>query len=142
VDSDIDGPLVDYKEKGHKAELIGHDSVEGTDCFKIKLTLKNGDVRIYYLDADSFLEIKEENQTTIRGSVQFTENYYGDYEKVNGLYYPFAFEGGEQGNSLRTKYTVEKVEVNVSLEDGLFAMPAGKSGGAGPEVKQRAAGTK
>src|SRR5437867_1291465 len=31
VDADIDGPLVDYKEKGHKAELVGHDSVEGTD---------------------------------------------------------------------------------------------------------------
>jgi len=30
-DADIDGPLVEYKEKGHKAELVGHDSVEGTD---------------------------------------------------------------------------------------------------------------
>jgi hypothetical protein len=142
LDADIDGPLVDYKEKGHKAELVGHDSVEGTDCFKIKLTLKNGDVRIYYLDADSYLEIKEENQTTIRGSVQFTENYYGDYEKVNGLYFAFAFEGGEKGNPVRTKYTVEKVEVNVALEDGLFLMPASKSAAAGPEAKQRAADTK
>src|SRR6267378_3601535 len=50
VDADIDGPLVDYKEKGHKAELVGHDSMEGTDCFKIKLSMKNGDVRYYYLD--------------------------------------------------------------------------------------------
>src|SRR6266478_2612500 len=40
VDADIDGPLVDYKEKGHKAELVGHDSMEGTDCFKIKLSMK------------------------------------------------------------------------------------------------------
>src|SRR6202165_5280491 len=106
IDADIDGPLLDYKEKGHKAELLGHDSVEGTDCFKIKLLLKNGDTRYYFLDADSFLEIKMENQTNIRGSVQFTENYYGDYEKVNGLYYPFAFEGGEKGSATRTKYTV------------------------------------
>jgi hypothetical protein len=30
VDADIDGPLVEYKEKGHKAELVGHDSMEGT----------------------------------------------------------------------------------------------------------------
>src|SRR5258708_36891081 len=43
VDADIDGPLVDYKEKGHKAELVGHDSMEGKDCFKMKLSMKNGD---------------------------------------------------------------------------------------------------
>jgi outer membrane lipoprotein-sorting protein len=141
IDADIDGPLVNYKEKGHKAELVGHDSVEGTDCFKIKLTLKNGDVRNYYLDADSFLEIKEENQTNIRGAVQFTENYYGDYEQVNGLYYPFAFEGGEKGNPVRTKFTVEKVEVNVPLDDALFSMPVSKSAPA-PSGKPSAAGTK
>ena len=40
IDADIDGPMVNYKEKGHKAELMGHDSVEGTDCYKVKLTLK------------------------------------------------------------------------------------------------------
>src|SRR6266403_4141240 len=56
VDSDIDGPLVEYKAKGHKAELAGHDSVEGTDCFKIKLSLKNGDVRYYYLVCRLLLE--------------------------------------------------------------------------------------
>jgi outer membrane lipoprotein-sorting protein len=127
IDADIDGPLVDYKEKGHKAELVGHDSVEGTDCYKVKLTLKNGDVRYYFLDTDSFLEIKMENQSNIRGAVQFTENYYGDYEQVNGLYFPFAFEGGEKGNPVRTRYTVQKIEVNVALADSLFSMPVSKS---------------
>lgn len=127
VDADIDGPLVDYQEKGHKAELVGHDSVEGTDCYKVKLTLKNGDVRYYFLDADSFLEIKMENQSNIRGAVQFTENFYGDYEEVNGLLIAFAYENGEKGNPVHTKYTVEKVEVNVPLDDTLFSMPAGKS---------------
>ncbi len=48
IDADIDGPLVEYQQKGHKAELVGHDSVEGTDCYKIKLSLKNGDVRLLF----------------------------------------------------------------------------------------------
>jgi hypothetical protein len=129
VDADIDGPLMDYKEKGHKAELMGHDSVEGTDCYKVKLALKNGDVRYYYFDADSFLEIKMENQSNIRGTVQFTDNYYGDYEQVDGLYFPFAFESGEKGNPARTKYTVDKVELNVPLDDALFSMPGKTSSG-------------
>jgi len=124
VDADLDGPLVNYKEKGHKAELVGHDSVEGTDCFKIKLSMKNGDVRYYYLDADSFLELKLEIQTTIRGALQESEQYYGDYEKVNGIYYPFAVEQAQKGSASRSQISVEKIEQNVDIEDAHFVMPA------------------
>ena len=135
VDADIDGPLVGYKEKGHKAELVGHDSVEGTDCFKIKLSMKNGDVRYYYLDADSFLELKLEVQTTIRGSLQESELYYGDYEEVNGIFYPFAVEQAQKGSASRAQFSVEKIEQNVPLEDAHFSMPVSK-----PEAKAPPAG--
>ncbi len=135
VDADIDGPLVEYKEKGHKAELVGHDSVEGTDCFKIKLSMKNGDVRYYYLDADSYLELKLEVQTTIRGALQENELYYGDYEQVNGIYYPFAVEQAQKGSSSRSQITVEKIEQNIALEDAHFTMPVSK-----PEMKVPPAG--
>lgn len=127
VDADIDGPLVNYKEKGHKAELVGHDSMEGTDCYKIKLSMKNGDVRYYYLDADSYLELKLEIQTTIRGALQESEMYYGDYEQVNGIYYAFAVEQAQKGSSSRAQFSVEKIEQNVNLEDAHFTMPATKA---------------
>jgi hypothetical protein len=129
VDADINGPLVDYKKKGHKAELVGHDSVEGTDCFKIKLTLKNGDIRTYYLDADSYLEIKLETQTMVRGEIHENETYYGDYEEVGGIYYPFAYEVGQKGDPNRTKFTLEKIEQNVAIDDSVFAMPVTKAAG-------------
>src|SRR6266705_5805428 len=135
VDADIDGPLVEYKEKGHKAELVGHDSMEGTDCFKIKLSMKNGDVRYYYLDADSHLELKVEIQTTIRGALQESEMYYGDYEQVNGIYYPFAVEQAQKGSASRAQFSVEKIEQNIPLEDAHFSMPVSK-----PETKAPPAG--
>lgn len=122
-DADIDGQLVDYQQKGHKAELIGHDSVEGTDCYKIKLTMNNGTVLYYYLDTDSNLELKIETQRMIRGAVRESEAYFGDYEQVNGIYFPFAIEVAEKGSPTRTAYTVEKVEINVPLNDSLFAVP-------------------
>ena len=134
-DADIDGQLVDYKQKGHKAELIGHDSVEGTDCYKIKLTLNNGTVLYYYLDTDSNLELKVDTQRMIRGALQESEAYFGDYEQVNGIYFPFAIETAEKGAPSRTAYTVEKVEINVPLNDSLFVVPAAPAkpakGGAG-----------
>jgi len=124
-DADIDGPLVDYKNKDHRAELLGHDSVEGTDCYKIKLTLANSDVRYYYIDTDSHLEIKVETERNIRGTVHYDETLYGDYEEVNGLYFPFAFETGTKGGTDRVRFTVEKVEINVPLSDTQFSMPGG-----------------
>lgn len=123
-DADIEGQLVDYKQKGYEAELEGHDPVEGTDCYKIKLTLKNGDLRYYYLDTDSFLELKVETQRRIRGTVQYRDTIYGDYEQVNGIYFPFAFDTGEKGDPNRTQVTMEKIEVNVPLDDSLFSVPA------------------
>jgi len=70
LDADFDGPLVDYKEKGNKVESLGHDIVDGDDAYKLKVTLKNGDIIYYYLDPDTFLEIRKEQQLFLRGSVQ------------------------------------------------------------------------
>lgn len=127
LDADPDGLLIDYKEKGHKAELVGRDPVEGTDCYKIKLILKDGDVRYYYLDADSYLEIKMETQSTVRGAVQFTDTMLGDYEQVDGIYFPFSVEQAETGTEKWLRLTVEKIEVNPPLDDSVFSLPVAKS---------------
>ena len=126
LDADLEGQLVDYQQKGYQAELVGHDSVEGTDCYKIKLTLKNGDVRYYYLDADSYLAIKYETQTKVRGAVKYEDAMLGDYEQVDGVYFPFAIETGETGSEQRTRFTVEKIESNVPLDDSQFSLPTSK----------------
>ena len=53
---------MDYKAKGHTVELVGKEKVEGTDAYKLKVTLKNGDVRYIYLDAETYLEIRDRGQ--------------------------------------------------------------------------------
>lgn len=125
--ADVEGPLVNYKQKGHTAELVGRDPVEGTDCYKIKLTLKDGDVRYYYLDTDSFLEIKYESQIRVRGTIQYTETMLGDYDQVEGVYFPFAIQHGEIGSNDRATYTIDKIEVNVALDESQFSLPASKT---------------
>jgi len=123
-DADIEDQLVDYKNKDHRAEYMGHDLVEGTDCYKIKLTLATGDVRYYFIDTDTFLELKVENELNVRGTVRYMETYFGDYEKVDGLYFPFAMETGAKGDPERVKMTIDKVVVNPPLPDSRFSMPA------------------
>jgi len=122
--ADLDGPLVDYKSKGHQVELLGKEKVEGTDVYKLKATLKNGDVQTIYIDADSFLEIKEETKRTVRGSEQVVESAIGDYKEVNGIIFPFAIESGLKGSPQKQKLTITKIELNVPADDSIFKMPA------------------
>jgi len=121
--ADVDGPLVDYKSKGHQVELLGKEKVEGTDAYKLKLTMKNGDVQTIYIEADSFLEIKEETKRTVRGSEQEVESAIGDYKEVNGILFPFAVESNVKGSAEKQKITITKVELNVPTDDSLFKMP-------------------
>lgn len=121
--ADIDGPMVDYKSKGNQVELLGKEKIEGTDAYKIKVTLKNGDVETKYVDADSFLEIKEEAKRMMRGSEVNEESSIGDYKEVNGIIFPFAVESGIKGSDQKQKLTFTKIELNVAEDDSIFKMP-------------------
>ena len=121
--SDLDGPLVDYKEKGHSVELIGKEDMEGTPVYKLKLTLKNGDVRYYYLDAENYLELKVTSKRKTPGGEVDVDQYLGNYKPVNGIMFPFSIESKVKGQS-QNQITIEKMELDVPVEDSLFKMPA------------------
>ena len=123
-DSDLDGPLINFKQKGIRVEYVGMDEVEGTDTFKLKVTMQNGDVRHYYMDTDYFVPIKIETKRTIRGAEREFETILGDYKEVNGWYLPFSVESGVKGSQNHTTVTYEKIEANVALEDARFHQPA------------------
>jgi hypothetical protein len=53
--------------------------------------------------------------------------YYGDYEEVNGIFYPFAVELAQKGSASRAQFSVEKIEQNIALEDAHFSMPVSKA---------------
>src|SRR3954447_22251862 len=124
LDADFDGPLVDCKEKGNTVEFLGHDMVDGDDALRLKVTLKNGDIVYYYLDPDTFLEIRKEIQQFIRGSVRERIVDFGSYKPVNGVMYPFSSATGTKSNPGAQTFTAEKIEVNVPIPDSDFAVPA------------------
>ena len=135
-DSDFDEPLINYQQKGNKVELLGTEQVEGTDVFKLKVTLASGDVRYYYVDTDYYVPIKIEKKRMIRGAEQEFETSLGDYKEVAGWYLPYSIESGRKGSEDRQKITIEKIEANVPIDDRRFEKPAV---GAPP---QRPAGAK
>jgi photosystem II stability/assembly factor-like uncharacterized protein len=123
-DADIEGPLVDWKAKGHRVESLGTEDVDGTPAHKLRVTLKDGDVWTVYLDPDTFLEIRIVKQTHVRGTERVTETDLGSYEAVNGVYLPFSVDSGQQGRPRNAHITILRAEANVPLDDALFRFPA------------------
>ncbi|HLY17108.1 MAG TPA: hypothetical protein VKR61_07775 [Bryobacteraceae bacterium] len=131
-EADFYGHLVDYKEKGNTVEYLGHDTVDGDDAYRLKVTLKNGDIIYYYLDPETFLEIRTETQQFIHGSVRESFSEMGSYKLVNGVYFPFAMESGSPRNPGETaKITIDKIEANAPIDPAEFKMPASLAGAAG-----------
>ncbi len=121
--ADFDGPLIDYAEKGHQAELVGKEEVEGTPTYKIKLTKKNGDVEYHFLDAEYFLPIRAEGTTEFQGVETEFEASVGDYKEVGGVLWPHSFEQKAKGAPAGQVITIEEIAVNSGMSDDRFAMP-------------------
>jgi len=132
-DADFYGPLVDYATKDNRIEYLGHETVDGDDVYRLKVTLANGDIVYYYLDPDTYLEIRTEKMQFVRGEVNESVMNLGSYKKVAGVYFPFAMEqGGKQDDpSNFAKITIEKIEANVTVDPAQFKMPVTKPAPAG-----------
>jgi hypothetical protein len=124
--SDFDGPIIDPQSKGNRVEYIGKEPVEGTDTHKLKVTLKSGDIRFYYLDTDYFVPVKIDLKRTIRGAEREYEVTLGDYKEVNGVYLPHFFESRPKGAPNTQKITYDAIVANTPVDDALFKMPTGK----------------
>lgn len=122
-DAEIDGPLVDWKAKGSTVDYLGTEEVEGTLAHKLKVVRKNGDVNYVYLDPDHFLEIRIITQRMENGAQVERETDIGDYEKINGVFFPFALETGPKGATDKQKVVFEKAEANIPFDESLFKFP-------------------
>jgi len=122
-DADLDGPLVNYQQKGNKVEYLGMEPVEGTDAHKLKVTLKSGDVRTYYMDTDDYVPIRIDTQRMVRGEQREYETSLGDYKEVSGVYFPHSVETNVKGSQFKQKTTYDRIEANVPMPDSEFEAP-------------------
>ena len=134
----IEGPLLASLHDGSRVDYLGRDDFDGTLAYKLKVTQKDGDEFTYWLDPDTYLEIKVEERRKLRGAETTNETELGDYEKVAGVYFPMSVESWSQGNdNQRQKTIIATGEANVAIPAGYFDEPGGsaapaKAAGAEP----------
>jgi hypothetical protein len=128
-DETIDGPLLTAKARGATIAYLGREDFEGTDTYKLRVTEPSGVEYMYFLDPDTYLEIKVIETRELRGARQVTLTEFGDYELVSGVYFPFAVEQGsiDSTSSGRNRIEIESAKANVPVSDATFAIPAAPS---------------
>ncbi len=128
-DETIDGPLLSAKARGSTIAYLGREDFEGTDTYKLRVTEPSGVEYVYYLDPDTYLEIKVVETRELRGARQVTLTEFGDYELVNGVYFPFAVESGsiDSTSSGRNRIEIDSAKANVPVSDATFAIPMAPS---------------
>lgn len=120
---EFQSPLLDYSSKGHNVVLEGKETVEGTSCFKLKLTKKDGTEEFHFFDAENYVPVMV--RTPIKSGPaagQFSETFMSDYQDVNGLMFPFFLETKVAGESAQ-KITLSKVVLNEEMKDDMFLFP-------------------
>jgi outer membrane lipoprotein-sorting protein len=121
--ADFEGPLVDWKAKGHTIERVGSATLPDGEAHELKVTLKSGVVRHVWVDAATGLVVKTASTRKVRGRETEFEVTYGDYRETGGLRFPRLLEIGAKGRPQRLKIVVENVEINPTLDDARFKMP-------------------
>lgn len=130
--NDMVDPFLDYKEKGYTVELLGEETVEGTETFKIKLTkepmMADGkevpSVSYYYFDKDNFVPIVVETEVqTGPGKGMIGQAKLSDYQEVDGLYFPYSITQGVKGQAQGVEISIKAIELNPEVTDDMFAFP-------------------
>jgi len=113
---DIQGPLIDYKAKGNTLTYLGIDDVEGTECYKLKVTMASGKEETIFIDVTTNYLVRTVEKTKANGKEQTQTTTYGDYQKLpEGIIYPMSFDNG--GSSV----TIKKLELNIPLAEDFFS---------------------
>ena len=130
--NDFPGPFFDYKEKGYTVELLGKETIDGAETFKIKLTKepvtidgkKEDSISFYFFDTENFVPIAI--QTEIKSGPSkgmVSEITMSDYQEVEGLYFPFSMTQGLKGKPGGQPITITKIELNPTVEPNAFIFP-------------------
>jgi len=120
--ADMEGELYDFKKKGHNAELIGKVNADGVEAYRIKFTGKDGNVKNYFIDANTYLVLKVKATVKAQGQSMEIESKMLEYQNIDGIQMPKKIEVvlpmGTQS------IIMEEIKFNEEVDDAIFAQPA------------------
>ncbi len=128
-------PFINYAENGYKLELIGEETVEGTECYKITLTknpsmvdgAEEANVVTYYFDKENNVPVMSETTLTSGpGKGSTVQTILSEYLEAGDVY--IAHEQSQKFNGqVGQTIKINEIEVNGEFVESLFVMPAAET---------------
>lgn len=107
--------FIDYAAKGRKVDYLGKEDVEGTECYKLKMTEKDGVVTTYYFDPSSYYTIKAVQKVKADGKEMDAATTFSNYKKLpEGIVFPMTVE------SPQGPVNITAVEINTLKDESIF----------------------
>jgi hypothetical protein len=131
---DFPDPFLNYKSRGWKAELVGKESVDGAEAYKIKLTknpikvdgVETENVSYYFFDVESKVPVMQESEIKEGpGKGQIQQIKLSDYQEVDGLMFAFSISQGLKGQGGQP-VVISAVELNPTIDSSVFKYPEGQ----------------
>ena len=121
----FESALLDYRKKGHKAELLDPDDVRGKPAYHIKMTLASGVVNEYFIDKETYYPVKivstRFNPQT--GGDVTVEQFATHYKAVSGIQIAHTLETYSGGQAIN-EFKVSEAEVDLETSAGDFKPPS------------------
>jgi hypothetical protein len=115
VQLDLHDPFINSTEKGYKIEMAGKDTVNGTMCYKLKVTAPNANVTVYSIDSKFNFIVKASTKIFQFGALEDVVTTFGDY-KQNADGFWFAYTNITQ----RGKTHYDKILTNIPVDVNIF----------------------
>lgn len=120
---DLEGPLVDWREKGHVVTLAGREAIDGKEAFKLEVKLKGGATRYDYIDVETHMVVRSDVTRIVRKHATVLENRFSDFRAEGGLVFPHAIETRVKDRPRSLRIVVEKIELDPVIDASQFEMP-------------------
>ncbi len=131
---DFPDPFLNYKSRGWKVELMGKESVDGAEAYKIKLTknpikvdgVETENVSYYYFDVESSVPVMQESEIKegpAKG--QISQIKLSDYQEVDGIMFPFSISQGVKGQAGQP-IVISSIQLNPTVDAAEFKYPEGQ----------------
>jgi Tetratricopeptide repeat len=122
----IDGPLVDYRDKGSTLEMRGIEKIGGRDAFWLRVRMRDGFEEDEFIDRQTWMLTASRKVAPVHafGKAIPTETRFGDFRPVAGVLVPFAsseveIATGKVLNEMRWS----EIVANKDLDPAVFSPP-------------------
>lgn len=121
--AEFEGKLFKYKDKGYTVTLIGTEDVESKPAYKLKIIDKEGDSSYYFIDKESYMNVKRTNYRTMQGQTVTVDNMQSEFKTFDGIKVATVVKSTSDMAMMNRDVKIEKVEFNKKIDKNIFKKP-------------------